>query len=425
MLAAVLTRVILALALWSTRGEAAFLAPDSPSYLRPATALATRLAFDLGEGHPELFRTPGYPLLLAAGVVSGHPIAFAIAVQTLLSALLVWLTFRIALHHRSTTSNALPAHLLASERIAAGCAWVVALEPTLLMWSLKVMTETLLTLFLVAFAAAALRALETRRPGWTIAAAAALCCAAYVKPIAYPLVIVLAVAALFKVGVRHASLFLLTSVVLLAPWHLRNARHGYRGFSTLADQAMYAGVGGSVAARQQQVPYAQMRVEMFQRLDEEKTVERYTTMRREGWRLMLSDPLGYAWTHVQGMARTLFDPGAVEYLRAFGRYPESGGGLAHLVDRGLLRGSLELARAQPLAVWSSIATALILLPLIVLPGVAAMRLTPQRRSAFVLFAIITAWLVFAGGGVPGSSRFRAPAIPFLALMSGFAFRPRC
>jgi hypothetical protein len=145
-------------------------------------------------------------------------------------------------------------------------------------------------------------------------------------------------------------------------------------------------------------------------------------MWREGWRLLFSDPLGYSWTHAQGMARTLFDPGAVEYLRIFGRYPRLGGALARIVDQGLVRGALELARAHPLVVWSSAVMAILLAPLVVLPFLGAMRVPRDRRAAFVLFAIIVGWLVFAGGGVPGSSRFRAPAVPFLTLMSAFAFR---
>jgi hypothetical protein len=46
------------------------------------------------------------------------------------------------------------------------------------------------------------------------------------------------------------------------------------------------------------------------------------------------------------------------------------------------------------------------------------------RFAFGLFALITIYLVAAGGGVPGYHRFRVPAVPFLVLMSAFAYTGR-
>jgi hypothetical protein len=42
----------------------------------------------------------------------------------------------------------------------------------------------------------------------------------------------------------------------------------------------------------------------------------------------------------------------------------------------------------------------------------------------MLLAIVPGYLVFAGGGVPGYSRFRAPAVPFLIVMSAVAFTRR-
>jgi hypothetical protein len=60
-----------------------------------------------------------------------------------------------------------------------------------------------------------------------------------------------------------------------------------------------------------------------------------------------------------GMFRTLFDPGAVEYFRLFGAYPENGGLLGRAVDRGLLYASWELARTRPAIWWSTVALALL------------------------------------------------------------------
>jgi hypothetical protein len=145
----------------------------------------------------------------------------------------------------------------------------------------------------------------------------------------------------------------------------------------------------------------------------------YAEMRREGASRIASDPVGWAKTHVAGMLRTLFEPGVTEYARLFGLYTTNGG-LAAMVDGGFAG----YARAHPILITVSIIWAIVLLPFVVLPIVAVMRLPANSRFSFGLFALITAWLVVAGGGVPGYHRFRVPAVPFLVLMSAFAYTGR-
>ena len=83
-------------AAWAARGPSAFLANDSTSYLAPAASLATSGAFLDAGGQPEIFRVPGYPLLLAAGHLGRAPLAFALLAQLALSALLVWRVWALA-----------------------------------------------------------------------------------------------------------------------------------------------------------------------------------------------------------------------------------------------------------------------------------------------------------------------------------------
>ena len=77
--------------------------------------------------------------------------------------------------------------------------------------------------------------------------------------------------------------------------------------------------------------------------------ERYAEMRREGVSHIASDPFGWAKTHAFGMVRTLFEPGAVEYARAFGLYTTKGG-LGSMVDGGFAN----FARAHPILIAVSI-----------------------------------------------------------------------
>jgi 4-amino-4-deoxy-L-arabinose transferase-like glycosyltransferase len=398
--AALAVRILLIAGAWWCRGPAAFEVSDSWSYLNLAERLAAGKGFVDAAGNAELFRTPAYPWFLAIGCAVGHPLLFALASNLIMTAGIVALTFLIA---RQT---------LHDDRLARLCALVVALEPTLLTWSLKVMPETLLTLCLVAFVHAALRALDTRRTAWIVAAAIALCAAAYVKPIAYPLAILICLVSLPRI--RLAAVFILACAVLLVPWHVRNERRaGYAGFSTLMARAAYLSAGGSVVARREHRPYEEVRQELLRRAARPGPDGDPARYGREGASLVASDPFGYALTHVQGMLRTLFDPGATEYLRLFGLYAE--GGRATIAAGGV--GAA--ARGYPLAFWSSAALALVLAPLVLLPFAGAFR---ARSVAFFLMALVAAYLVTAGGGVPGYSRFRAPAVPFLAILSAVAFR---
>jgi len=386
-------RILLIAGAWTRRGVDAFLVPDSSSYLGLAERLTAGLGFVDRTGKAELFRTPGYPLLLAAG--STHPVVVALVSQLLMTAGIVVLTFLLA------------RRMLDDDRIAVVCAFVVALEPTMLTWSLKVMPETLLTLALVAFAYAALRAFDTRETRWIVAAAFALSLAAYVKPIAWPLVILLCALSLLRW--RMAAIFILTCALLLVPWHVRNARRaGYPGFSTLIARAAYISAGGSILAQREHRPYAEIHEELVDRAGVRHSEGDPSQYGRQGLTLLASDPLGYTKTHVKGMLRTLFDPGATEYLRLFRLYGD--GPPPSFAAQGI--GGV--ARQYPLAFWLSVGLAVVLAPLVLLPVVGLWR---GRSVGYLLLAVVVAYLITAGGGVPGYSRFRAPAVPLLVVMS--------
>lgn len=397
--AGVIARLVVITIAALRRGSEAFLVPDSETYLTPASTLLARFAFNDRFGDPELGRPPGYPLLLAVGWAFGAPVAFALILNVLLSALIVALVFHIA-------RNVL------DERLAVICAWVAALEPTMMTWSMKVMPETLLVVCLLLFTAAALH-------GRPVAAGIALAAAAYAKPIAWPLVFVVFLAGLI-VHRRRALVYLATAVICLAPWHIRNAyRTGYAGFSTIAERAVYLGAGGSVIAQREQRPYDEIRREMMEKnalRSSRGDPARFARIRNEGAAIIAADPLAWLTIHAKGIARTLLDPGAVEYLRFFGLYAE--GGRAAMARGGIAAA----ARAYPLGFWLSVVLAVVLLPLVVLPFAGAARVPRDRRMAFVLFALIAGYLIVISGGIHGYHRFRVPAVPYLLLMSAFARR---
>ena len=115
-LAFLLRCVVALMALLSLQDVTVFYAKDTGSYLQPALELVANGAFTT-YGMPELFRTPGYPLLLSLGVWLGHVELITIAVQILLGCLTTYLVFLLA--HE----------LFSDARIAIWSALAFSLEP--------------------------------------------------------------------------------------------------------------------------------------------------------------------------------------------------------------------------------------------------------------------------------------------------------
>jgi hypothetical protein len=67
-----------------TRDDTIVYTPDTVSYIVPARELIAHHRF-FSNGAPEIIRTPGYPLLLTAGLLLGRLESVTIALQILLS----------------------------------------------------------------------------------------------------------------------------------------------------------------------------------------------------------------------------------------------------------------------------------------------------------------------------------------------------
>lgn len=413
-------RLVLIAAIFLTNGRGGFLTQDSHTYLTPAESLVKEFAFLDSNGAPDASRTPGYPLLLAGGVLMGHPVRFALVAQAALSALIAIWVFALV----EQTSR--------SRRMAAICGIAVAVEPTLLLWSVTVMPETLLAAFLTIAAAASWRYLESRRVRWLLVVALALSGATYTKPIAYPLVVAAACALVVaaavgkrRVPARHVVMFVVVTAACLGSWQLRNAaRIGYPTFSTIGDRAPYLGAAGAILAHQEHAPYQDVRARLLARMEarfgpvQTFRAEAFHAMRQEGWAVVRAHPLTFLRIHLTGVIRVVLDPGALEYARVLGAYPMAGGLLGMAADRGLVEVARHLIATRPLLALSSALLGLVLLPYLVMPIAAAVRQPARTRQFFVVIAGATLLMLGLSGGAHGFSRFRAPVVPWLVILAG-------
>lgn len=401
-------------------------APDTKSYVALSDELGRSGRFERG-GRPELMRTPGYPVFLLLGRLADPAEPVTVALQVMLNCVTVWLVYQIA------------RRLFEREAVALLAALLYALEPLSVVYSSLLLTETLYT-FLLSLSLLFLVRYLARVRGWDVVGCAlSMVASAYVRPIGYGLVLLVAFCLLYRAALSkpksrrrlaHAFLFLAVSVTLVGGWQVRNAaRTGYWGFSSVADVNLYFYQGASVLAAERGQPYYDVQKELGYR-DEalylrshpgQRTwdrARRYRFMRREGAQIVRSHLALYAQIHLKGMARTMLDPGGFELLKLFGQYPEGGGLLGAVVDEGMWGAAETLYRERPAAFWTNAALGVLLGVTLLLTAVGLLtRDFVENRAAVGVF-FIGLYLLVASGGPQATGRFRHPLMPLVCLLAG-------
>ena len=422
LLALILRTVIFGAAYFSLRDNTAFYAKDTWSYLQPALELTTAHSFT-AFGEPELFRTPGYALLLSLGVRLGHVEVITIVLQILLSCATTYLVFRMA------------NELFDDERAATWSALAYSVEPLSLICSSWLLSETLFATILAAALFFLLRFVKRQRRSQLWLAAILFAMAAYVRPIGYVLPLVLTLVLLLwsvvkreRQFIKPALIFCVISFALLGLWQVRNYRQtGYSGFSIAADYNLYFHQVAALQANAEQRPFYEVMEEMgfydrekyFQAHPEQRSwplAQRYEFMRREGLQAVWRAPVMAAKIYLRGLAIAIFDPGAAEYLRLFRLYPRSGRLLNTMVNDGLGSVVVNIVTKQPLLFALS---AVLGLWLLANYAMALFGLKGQAMSLPLILLLTTAlYLLALSGGTLASGRFRMPVMMVVCILIG-------
>ncbi len=383
--------------------DGVFLYHDSGQYLRLAENLAAEGRLQRG-GAPEIFRPPGYPLLLAPGAALGNAVAWGILVQILLAAATV------------AAAMALARALGATDAQVAAAGLLCALEPTFAVFSVLLLSETLFALVLVV---AVLGLVRYRRDGsrlFLAVAAVATAAAAYVRAIGYVLPFVaaalLAAAAVrSRRGGRDAVAFTVLTLALLLPWHLRNGiETGFWGFS--AQIGRHARSLGDAAAR---AAGALPESEVYAALQaDQNDIALARSGTDVGLRRLVDHPVDAVWTHVKGMALVVFDPGAGSLRSLLGVDSTVVGVRTMWWTKGPAAAVRALLAADPRALAVFFVTLAATLTVI---GLALLSLFDlDRPGIHVVWGMVGA-LVVASGGPFGWARFRAPLEPLLVVLA--------
>jgi hypothetical protein len=418
--AAALRLALLAATLART-GTSVITSGDAASYLEPGRNLLHFGRFCTGV-LPEIDRTPGYPLFLA--IVSLPGAAIAALAQVILSVLSVVLVWRLA------------RAVFKEDRIALTAAWLSAFEPVSIIYSVRLLPETLfLVLLLLSLERLAVFLSGHRLP---ILAAAGLWLAAatFVRPVSYYLPAALALGlfvALARVpGLRwKAPAVLLCVLPWLAAWQARNwLETGFAGFSSIVARNLYFYQAAEVAARVERRSFIEEQ-SAFGYPNEEAYLARHPE--QDGWnqarraafmgsearRVLLAHPGTTLKVQLEGSAVVAFTPCAADLLRLLGAYP--GDGPKRVVNEGLARSAMRVVQAHPWPAALMAALEFVLLGFYLLAARGALS-GCARREAISLLLGVSLYFVAVSGGAQAVGRYRLPALPAVWILAAAGLR---
>lgn len=392
---------------------------DAPQYLSLARSL-----FGDGEfarlGVPEVFRTPGYPLVLASVMFTDHPVAVAIGLQVVIGVVTVWLVFLLA-------------RAIGNDRLAIAAAWLAAVDPSLVQYASHLMPETvfaaLVTTICLVWVCVPQDSARRAILLGLLASAAAL-----VRPVAYYLPIVLAALLWitgrtlpWRVKLRTSTLVLCVAALILGGWQARNLRvAGYNGFSTQIDRQLYLTTGAFLKAEAEHRPFADVRREFIASVaattgDTNEIGPAFTAeARRRGAAFVRDHPWAVLRVQLAGSLVTLFDPPGSDELQ--GLITHASPPRDRLLWFALSHSPLETWRQLPpdrawlfLRLTYAAHWAMFLVLMVI--GIATRGRYPGAASRLSVGWGITAYLLLASGGYFAVGRFRVPLMPLFCIVA--------
>ena len=391
----------------------AFFGTDSHQYEVLATNLLDRSIFSLQTSppyEPDIFRTPGYPLLMAAIYgVSGRSVLALAVVQVLFTACTAVLLASLAYRLRRSRAIA----------ITAAVIWAITPVPAL--FSGMIAPETLFTSLLILTLYCLLQPDGSFRWWHAVLAGLAYGLAVLTRPIGIVLIPVLILAAFWRHPPRQWLRILVPGILavglVLMPWLVRNYRLYrqitlssvggpillfYKTASVIAHEAGVSFPDGQELVGSYYQDYLQRHPEI------DNPAKASQAMSAVAWEIILKRPIAFAWysalDSLYGLA-----PGAstaIVFLRP------------GMLDPNTLTGSPAMAAlGHPFVAFVTAVLTLFYVVFYVLSALGTVWLVRKRDwFALLTLLLLIAVPLYVGGGA-SSSRYRVPVEPYLALLA--------
>jgi 4-amino-4-deoxy-L-arabinose transferase-like glycosyltransferase len=419
LVAAVLRLALPIAAFVADRSTPPLYSPDSWDYVGLARNLADTFSFSRN-GVVEVFRAPGYPLLLAIASLTGHLTATAVLIQVALGVATVALVYGIA----AGSGN---------KQLALTAGWIAACEPLLVMYCGSILTETLFTTLLLASLFVWLR--TDISPRWRFAVVAVLASAlALVRPVGYLVPFLYAASALFaspdrawSARLRGALIVMAVATMMLGAWHVRNARvANFWGFTAQVERQTYLTSAVWLTAKAEGRSFQEVRSDFMEDVrratgDPDERGARFTREARErGLRFVRSHLLAILRLQFAGSLLVILEPPRGENTVVFGRDSRFTGlrgyALSHSPLETLARLATENARV---ILWLAILGGywLLFLAVVVIGAIRLRHLPILTRHLGLTTVAVHAYLLLASGGYFGQARFRHPLMPILCIVA--------
>jgi 4-amino-4-deoxy-L-arabinose transferase-like glycosyltransferase len=429
---AFLLRSLLTIVVLAINHTSAAYTPDTESYLITARKLIESGQF-ANSVQPEIFRTPGYSLLLIPGILLGQQELVAIFIQIMLSCFTIFLIYKIALA------------IWGESKIATFCALLYTVEPVSILWLTLLMPETLFTALITLFMYLLIKYFDEKSWKHLLCAAITLAASIYVRPIGYYLPFLIAAILLIgslttiqknKILMIHACVFFLVAMGSVGIWQVRNyVKTGYSGFAAVSDYNLYCYNGVSIIAKQQKIAFEEMAkhfgcdnpanyLNFHPEQQEWGQSKIYRYMGKEGKKMIMSNTWDASIVHLEGTLRTLIETPAKLYLKRFTRQRNPALSPSYQIPKVLTGQTSWKAifsdfHLSPLLFFADLSLSLI--SAVYLLGVIAALLSSNflKNRAMITLVSIAAYFLAVSGGVAGGYRFRLPILPIICLLAGY------
>jgi hypothetical protein len=420
LLVAALLRLALMTAAYVCTGTQVITQGDTASYLEPGLNLIRHGIFSTA-GQPEIDRTPGYPIFaMLTGMACGNVLLTAVA-QIIVSLLTMLVLRKIA------------DHVYPNRNIGIRAAWLYAVEPLSILYTARIMPETLFVLLLLLAIERLLAFQSTWKLSYLAASGVFLAAATYVRPVSFYLGFLLAAGLAITAPKpilrwKAPAILLLSLVPWLAAWQIRNAvETGYNGFSSIVETNLYFFQSAEVTAELQHISLE----------SEQKTLgypddsgylaahpeqlgwtraERLHFMRVQSMQILARHPALYLRTHMRGVAVVAFSPCATEWLQMLGVYPNPETMPRRILNEGVAKSIGRIAAAHPWIMLIMAVLEILLLTLYALAWRGCFRKSRNRLSTVTLLGIAL-YFVLIAGGAQAIGRYRLPIMPILCLFA--------
>lgn len=384
---------------------------DSNSFLGCAVGLRTGQGFVSGLG-PETFRTPGYPLLVAA-------------VQTVTGLGWRWALLLLQLGllgHLGALTAQLARSLWPERPGRADLALAIVLfSPTL--W--LVATASLSDMPFAWLLALALRGLWHARTTGSgrsaLLAALTLTAATFVRPIGLPLPLVLLPLAMVRAtaGVRLAlAAGLVIHLASVGAWAQRNAAWtGTPTFASVQEVNLDSYVAAAIEARTQGRPWDAVRREFEREVEALPPTERTALRRRRGLATVAAHPLVAAEVWGRGVTAVVGQSSLGHLASLIGLRQSNSGIIYRFVSQPFDSFVVHMFEHEAALLLLLLPGSLALLALWALALRGAVRLWRERRAVSVGLGATIAVLLVLSGGPQSNDRFRVPLVAPLALLA--------